>query len=79
MIPFNRPYISGNEIVNIKSVLDSRQLAGDYVYTEYCHKWLEQNTGCNKALLTHSCTAALEMAAILLDIEPGDEIICGYS
>ena len=75
MIPFNRPYISGNEIVNIKSVLDSRQLAGDYVYTEYCHKWLEQNTGCNKALLTHSCTAALEMAAILLDIEPGDEII----
>jgi len=75
MIPFNRPYVGGNEIANIKSVLDSRKLAGDYLYTEYCHKWLEANTGCNKALLTHSCTAALEMAAILLDIEPGDEII----
>ena len=44
-------------------------------FTKSCHRWLEETTGTNKALLTHSCTAALELAAILLDIEPGDEII----
>ncbi|WP_457832682.1 DegT/DnrJ/EryC1/StrS family aminotransferase, partial [Staphylococcus aureus] len=50
-------------------------LAGDGPFTRRCHAWLEQRAGCEKALLTHSCTAALEMAALLLDIEPGDEII----
>ena len=51
------------------------QLAGDGFFTRNCSNWLEETTGCHKALLTHSCTAALEMAAILADIQPGDEII----
>lgn len=50
-------------------------LAGDGPFTKRCHRWLESHTGCNTALLTHSCTAALEMAALLLDIQPGDEVI----
>lgn len=50
-------------------------LAGDGPFTKNCHDWLERMTGCNKALLTHSCTASLEMAALLLDVQPGDEII----
>ena len=75
MIPFNKPYIVGTEMLNIKKVINSHKLAGDYTYTKYCHKWLENNIGCCKVLLTHSCTAALEMAAILADINPGDEVI----
>lgn len=51
------------------------QLAGDGVFTQRCGRWLEQNSGCHKAMLTHSCTAALEMAAILAGIKPGDEVI----
>jgi dTDP-4-amino-4,6-dideoxygalactose transaminase len=51
------------------------RLAGDGPFTKRCHSWLEERTGCSKALLTHSCTGALEMAALLLDIQPGDEII----
>jgi dTDP-4-amino-4,6-dideoxygalactose transaminase len=54
---------------------ENGNLAGDGPFTKRCHKWLEGHTGCEKALLTHSCTAALEMAALLLDIQPGDEII----
>src|SRR5690606_23767404 len=50
-------------------------LAGDGPFTKRCHAWLEERTGCNTGLLTHSCTAALEMAALLLDIQPGDEVI----
>ena len=75
MIPFNKPYIVGTEILNIQKVVDSRQLAGDYTYTGYCHQWLEKSIDCCKVLLTHSCTAALEIAAILADINPGDEVI----
>ena len=75
MIPFNKPYIVGTEMLNIKEVINSHKLAGDYKYTKYCHKWLENHIGCCKVLLTHSCTAALEMAAILADIKPGDEVI----
>ena len=75
MIPFNKPYIVGTEMLNIKKVINSHKLAGDYKYTKYCHKWLENHIGCCKVLLTHSCTAALEMAAILADINPGDEVI----
>jgi|TARA_B110000116_G_scaffold150443_1_gene130130 dTDP-4-amino-4,6-dideoxygalactose transaminase len=75
MIPFNKPYIVGTEMLNIKEVINSHKLAGDYKYTKYCHKWLENHIGCCKVLLTHSCTAALEMAAILADINPGDEVI----
>jgi len=75
MIPFNKLYITGKELSNIAQVLAMGQIAGDGSFTKQCNQWLEQRTGCHKALLTHSCTAALEMAAILADIQPGDEVI----
>lgn len=74
-IPFNKPFITGRELDNIVEAHRVGQLAGDGGFTRQCNKWVEQTTGCNKALLTHSCTAALEMAAILADIQPGDEVI----
>jgi dTDP-4-amino-4,6-dideoxygalactose transaminase len=74
-IPFNRPYMTGKELYYIAEAKFGNMLAGDGPFTKRCHQWLEQKTGCNKALLTHSCTAALEMAALLLDIQPGDEVI----
>ena len=74
-IPFNKPYLIGNEFENIRKAHKQGQLAGDGAFTKLCHAWLEENTGCLKALLTHSCTAALEMSAILIDISPGDEVI----
>lgn len=74
-IPFNRPYTSGKELSHITAVCDSLSLAGDGEYTKRCHEWLETHTGCHKALLTHSCSAALEMSALLADIQPGDEVI----
>jgi len=74
-IPFNWPYMTGRELEYISSAHAEGKLSGDGPYTRKCHHWLEQTTGAHKALLTHSCTAALEMAAILLDIKPGDEII----
>lgn len=75
MIPFNRPYMTGQEHQYIDQAHANRKLAGDGSFTKLCHEWLEKNTLANKALLTHSCTAALEMAAILADIQPGDEVI----
>lgn len=75
MIPFNKPYMTGKELWNISQAHHRGMLAGDGHFTRQCHAWLEAQTGCRKALLTHSCTAALEMAAILADISPGDEII----
>ncbi|MGE8567013.1 MAG: dTDP-4-amino-4,6-dideoxygalactose transaminase [Achromobacter sp.] len=74
-IHFNRPFITGQEINYITEAKLGHKLAGDGPFTKRCHEWLESNSGCARALLTHSCTAALEMAALLLDIEPGDEII----
>jgi dTDP-4-amino-4,6-dideoxygalactose transaminase len=74
-IPFNKPYMTGREIEYIRRAHANGQLAGDGPFTQKCHKWLEKNTGARRALLTHSCTAALEMAALLLDIRPGDEVI----
>ncbi|MEI7612351.1 MAG: dTDP-4-amino-4,6-dideoxygalactose transaminase [Betaproteobacteria bacterium] len=74
-IPFNKPYMTGSELDYIAKAHSDNMLAGDGPFTKHCHRWLEQETGCNRALLTHSCTAALEMAALLLDIQPGDEII----
>ena len=65
----------GNELNYIMQSHSNGRLAGDGQFTKHCQTWLELRTGCNKALLTHSCTAALEMAALLLDIKPGDEII----
>jgi dTDP-4-amino-4,6-dideoxygalactose transaminase len=74
-IPFNRPYMTGKELYFIAEAKFGNMLAGDGPFTKRCHGWLETMTGCNKALLTHSCTGALEMAALLLNIQPGDEII----
>ena len=74
-IPFNRPYMTGKELDYIKQAGGGALLSGDGPFTKRCHSWLEERTGCNRGLLTHSCTAALEMAALLLDIQPGDEII----
>lgn len=74
-IPFNWPHMTGKELEYITEAHFSGSLAGDGAFTERCHNWLEERTGCNKGLLTHSCTAALEMAALLLDIQPGDEVI----
>ncbi len=74
-IPFNWPHMTGKELYYIAAAHFGGRLAGDGPFTKRCHGWLERRTGCAKALLTHSCTAALEMAALLLDIQPGDEII----
>lgn len=74
-IPFNKPYMSGKELFYIAEAHFNGKLAGDGPFTKRCHHWLEQRTGAKKALLTHSCTAALEMAALLLDLQPGDEVI----
>lgn len=74
-IQFNRPHMTGKELNYITEAKFSNILAGDGPFTKRCHKWLERKSGCNKALLTHSCTAALEMAALLLNITPGDEVI----
>ena len=75
MIPFNWPHMTGKELDYIAEAHLNGSLAGDGPFTKRCHGWLEGLTGCNKALLTHSCTAALEMAALLIDIQPGDEVI----
>jgi dTDP-4-amino-4,6-dideoxygalactose transaminase len=74
-IPFNKPFMTGKELYYIAEAHFNGMLAGDGPFTKKCHQWLTDKTGSNKALLTHSCTAALEMAAILLNIRPGDEII----
>lgn len=75
MIPFNKPYMTGKELWNIAQAHAKGHLAGDGSFTKQCHRWLEQSIGCHKALLTHSCTAALEMSALLADLQPGDEVI----
>jgi dTDP-4-amino-4,6-dideoxygalactose transaminase len=67
--------MTGKELSYITEASSNHMLAGDGLFTKRCHDWLEQRTGCKKALLTHSCTAALEMAALLLDLSPGDEVI----
>ncbi|HZZ95345.1 MAG TPA: dTDP-4-amino-4,6-dideoxygalactose transaminase [Usitatibacter sp.] len=75
MIPFNKPYMTGKELWYISQAHANRHLSGDGSFTGRCSAWLEERVGCAKALLTHSCTGALEMAAILAGIGPGDEII----
>ena len=74
-IPFNKPYMTGKELWYISQAHANRHLSGDGEFTRKCSDWLEQRLGGHKALLTHSCTAALEMMALLADIGPGDEII----
>ena len=75
MIGFNKPFLTGNELKFIHEAATNKQLAGDGMFTEKCSNWLEHHFLSQKALLTHSCTAALEMAAILADIREGDEVI----
>jgi len=74
-IPFNRPHVVGTELEYVTHAHAEGRLAGDGPFTRRCQAWLEQRTGARKALLTHSCTAALEMAAILAEVGPGDEVI----
>ncbi|HEX5363642.1 MAG TPA: aminotransferase class I/II-fold pyridoxal phosphate-dependent enzyme, partial [Gallionella sp.] len=74
-IPFNKPFIIGRELALIADAVSRGHLSGDGHYTQLCSRWLETQLNCRKALLTHSCTAALEMAAILCDLQPGDEVI----
>ena len=74
-IPFNKPTAVGDELANIADALSRGHLSGDGQYTRRCHQWLEQRLGCKHVLLTHSCTGALEMAALLCDVGPGDEVI----
>ena len=74
-IPFNKPSAVGTELANIADALARGHLSGDGYYTKRCNQWLEQRLGCKRALLTHSCTGALEMSAMLCDLEPGDEVI----
>ena len=74
-IPFNYPYMTGKELWLISQAHHAGQLAGDGGFTKKCHEWFENYSGCHKALLTHSCTSALEMTAILANIQAGDEVI----
>ncbi|MDR1040203.1 MAG: dTDP-4-amino-4,6-dideoxygalactose transaminase, partial [Deltaproteobacteria bacterium] len=74
-VDFNRPHMTGRELYYIAAAHFNGRLAGDGPFTRLCHSWLERELETPKALLTHSCTAALEMAAILLNVQPGDEVI----
>lgn len=74
-IPFNRPALVGEELRYLQDAIERGQLSGDGHYTKACNARLVAMTGARAALLTHSCTAALEMAAILCDLQPGDEVI----
>jgi len=74
-IPFNRPYLTGGELLNIKAAYESGSLAGRGAFSKRCEEKIANEVGARRALLTHSCTAALEMIAILLDLKEGDEVI----
>lgn len=74
-IPFNKPFIVGKELYYIAQAVTNGQLSGDGPFTRRCAEWMENRFGAKKILLTHSCTAALEMAAILCGVGPGDEVI----
>lgn len=75
MIPFNVPPYVGTELKYVKQAVENHKICGDGPFTKKCHTWLEENLPCQKALLTTSGTTALEMAAILCDLQPGDEVI----
>lgn len=75
MIPFNKPYLHGKELVNIAQSVATGKISGDGEFTKKCHKFFEQRYHFKKVLMTTSCTDALEMAAILLNIQLGDEVI----
>ena len=75
MIPFNKPFMTGRELAYIAEAHANGHLAGNGAFSKRCSAWLEERLDSHKALLTHSCTAALEMAAILSDVGAGDEVI----
>jgi dTDP-4-amino-4,6-dideoxygalactose transaminase len=74
-IPFNRAYLTGREMEYMHDGIRRAHIAGDGEYTARCRMWLNHRTGCHDSLLVHSCTAGLELSAMLLDIGPGDEVI----
>ena len=74
-VPFNKPHIAGRELEYIQQAVLNRHLSGNGPFTKQCHAWIEARVGCPRALLTHSCTAALEMAALLAGVGPDDEVI----
>lgn len=75
MIPFNKPPYTGNEDQYVLAAIHGSKMCGDGPFGKRCQEWFESYLGCAKALLTPSCTHALEMAALLIDIQPGDEVI----
>ncbi|WP_438422366.1 dTDP-4-amino-4,6-dideoxygalactose transaminase [Aquimarina macrocephali] len=75
MIPFNKPYMTGDELYYIKDAVNRGKISGNGYYTQKCHNFFKKTVGFRNCLLTSSCTDALEMAAILIDIKPGDEVI----
>lgn len=74
-VPFNKPFTISNELENIKTAIENGIIRGDGGFSKKCSEFLEHKLNCKKVLLTHSCTAALEMAAILLNLKSGDEVI----
>ncbi len=74
-IPFNKPYFAGNEIQYLQDAVNSGKISGNGNFTKKCHQYFQEKYGFKKCLLTTSCTDALEMAAILLDLKEGDEVI----
>jgi dTDP-4-amino-4,6-dideoxygalactose transaminase len=74
-VPFNKPYATGVELAYIAEAIAGEHLSGDGSFSKRCRRWLEATFGPAKAMLTHSCTAALEMAAILCDLKAGDEVV----
>lgn len=74
-IPFNKIHLTHKEMGYISEAFSLRQFSGDEYYSRKCHLWLEQNTGTKKAFLTHSCSTALDMMTILINIKPGDEVL----
>jgi len=74
-IPFNKPCLTGSEMLYVANAIILGHSAGDGSYSRACHAFLERELGVAKALLTTSCTHALELAALLLNIQPGDEVI----
>ena len=75
MIPFNKPFMTGRELDYIRAAVESGKISGNGVFTRRCHEFFQQRFGFAGPLLTSSCTDALEMAAIVAGIQPGDEVI----